>query len=123
MRIGSSSLTRLPEVPNISVPRRRGPSTVGPFPARSRALVRPSRPVTRCLVAAALLSLVASVRAGAEPQPPARDGGGPGPGEGAPIVLLFLDGPRSLDVLLKALDHPNFVLLKGDEYRRLLERA
>jgi hypothetical protein len=37
-------------------------------------------------------------------------------------INLFLGGSGSLDVLLRSLQQPDFVLLKGEEYRGLLER-
>jgi hypothetical protein len=39
-----------------------------------------------------------------------------------PPINLFLGGAGTLDALLKSLEEPDFVLLKGEEYRRLLER-
>jgi hypothetical protein len=38
-------------------------------------------------------------------------------------VNLFLGGPGELDALLKSLQNPDFVLMKGEEYRRLVERG
>ena len=59
------------------------------------------------------------------------DGPAPGPkpvgAASGPVdetgVNIFLGGFADLDALLKTLQHPDFVLLKGDEYRNLVERA
>jgi hypothetical protein len=63
--------------------------------------------------------LLGSACAAADPERAA----GEDPGEGGPRINLFLDGLGSLDALLRTLDQPDFVLLKGDEYRKLSRRA
>jgi hypothetical protein len=71
----------------------------------------------------AVLLLVFAARAEAgegsdsEPKAPSASGGD----AAAPPINVLVGGPTSLDALLESLEQPNFVLLKGDEYRKLLE--
>ncbi len=75
---------------------------------------------TRCVLAAALL-LVLATAAKAQEGPAFEPKPGAAAAERAtpPPVNLFLGGTGALDALLK---QPDFVLLKGDEYRKLLDR-
>jgi hypothetical protein len=78
------------------------------------------------MLVTALLLLTSTVCAGSDPGGPEPKGG---PGAPAPAaagearVNLFLGGPPALDALLKSIQQPDFVLLKGDEFRKLLQRA
>lgn len=87
-------------------------------------MLRPKGQLTRCAIAAVLL-LSTTARAEEEPAPAPRIGGVTTPSAAvieAP-VNLFLGGPGDLDSLLQKLEHPDFVLLKGEAFRKLLARA
>jgi hypothetical protein len=73
----------------------------------------------RCLLAISLLFVARAAWADEVPS----SATGPGGETEVPPINLFVNGPGGLDALLKALQQPDFVLLKGDEYRKLLERA
>ncbi len=72
-----------------------------------------------------LLAVGARALAGEGPAPEAQATPASGSATSAPPppVNLFVAGPAALDALLKALEHPDFVLLNGDEYRKLLEHV
>jgi hypothetical protein len=79
---------------------------------------------TRCVLGAALLLILATgAAAGEGSEPEVRSTPAHESAAAAPPVHLFLDGPAALDALLKSLENPDFILLKGDEYRKLVERG
>jgi hypothetical protein len=80
------------------------------------------------LIVAAVVVQAAASHAGTEaPEPTAMpDPATPAPAATRPEeppINLFLNGPADLEAVWKALSQPDFVLLKGDELKRLLDRA
>jgi hypothetical protein len=79
----------------------------------------------RLIVAAVVVQAAASL-AGTEPPEPKAT---PDPATAAsmrseePRINLFLNAPADLEAVWKALSQPDFVLLKGDELKRLLDQA
>jgi hypothetical protein len=79
----------------------------------------------RLIVAAAVLQAAAS-HAGTDPPGPKTTAETISPAPirpDEPRINLFVNGPADLEAVWKALSQPDFVLLKGDELKRLLDRA
>jgi hypothetical protein len=75
--------------------------------------------LTLGLLAALAACLPAPARAGSEPpEGPSRE-----KSTDEPRIEVFLNSPADLDALWKALARPDFVLIKGDRLRDLIDRA
>ncbi len=72
--------------------------------------------------AALLLVFAAAAEADERPASEPKAASAPESAPAAPPINLFVGGPATLNELLESLEQPEFVLLKGDEYRKLLDR-
>ncbi|HMB06302.1 MAG TPA: hypothetical protein VKP69_21535 [Isosphaeraceae bacterium] len=76
------------------------------------------------LIAASAVIFAATAPSGAEPpEPKAGPDPAPAAGDEPSRINIFLNGPADLEAVWKALKQPDFVLLKGDELRRMLDGA
>jgi hypothetical protein len=76
------------------------------------------------VIAAACLLLFGGGRAdGDEPARQLRPPSAPVASASEPRVNLFLEGRHTIDDVIKSLAEPDFVLLGGDEFRKLLDRG